>query len=95
MLFFFIILLEIGLQSCSAQCDNYFPKIIGGTVYNTHINDFDADENTVYMCGFTQDDNLAGYSLYDWYSCNHCQVPLVAASDITSNQMKWGFTDKS
>lgn len=62
MLTLLFILLEIGLQSCSAICYNYFPKVIGGFNDNTFINDYDADNNTIYLCGHTFDNQLSGYS---------------------------------
>ncbi len=95
MLFILIFLLEMVLQSCRAQCDNYFPKIIGGKFNNTYIIDFDADDNTIYMCGSTQDYSLAGYSLLSDICDDYCIFPLIAASDINSYLMKWGFTDQS
>jgi hypothetical protein len=96
MLLFLVLLFGIGLKSSTPLCNNFFPKIIGGKSLSTYINDFDVDDNTVYTCGGTSDSNLVGYTLpNDCGGCCLCYVPMVTASDINSNEMKWGFTDKT
>jgi hypothetical protein len=83
MLLLLIILIEIGLKPCTPLCDNFFPKIIGGTSFDTFVNDFDVDDNTIYSCGRTYDSGITGQSM----SCGMslCYLPLVAAADINSN----------
>jgi hypothetical protein len=84
MLLFLIILFEIGLKHCTPLCDNFFPKIIGGSYSYTYLNDFDVDENTIYTCGRTYDQRLTDYSLDDGDGY-FLHVPMVTASDINSN----------
>ena len=95
MLSLLIVLLVIRGHSCTPLCDNYFPKIIGGMSDHTYVIDFDANHDTIYTCGRTHDSGLSGYSLYSGTCCYYYYVPIVAASDIDSNEMKWGFTDQS
>jgi hypothetical protein len=93
MLLFLVFLFEIGLKSSTPLCNNFFPKIIGGTYLHTYIDDFDVDDNTVYTCGATIDTTLVGYS--NDFGGYLSYVPMVTASDINSYEMKWGYTDKT
>jgi hypothetical protein len=54
MLLFLIILIEIGLKHCTPLCDNFFPKIIGGSYSDTYLNDFD-----VVSINMAKNQNLA------------------------------------
>ena len=91
MIFLLTILIAIGKHSCTPLCPNYFPKNIGGPVEDTFLMDFDANHDTIFTCGYTFDGGLSGYSMI--YSTSLGYVPFITASDIYSNQIKWGFTD--
>lgn len=82
------ILLSIGSYSSTPLCDNYFPKIIGGKVEDSWMRDFDVKNDTIYMCGATEDAGLTGYT-------NSYYFPMVAATYIQSTQFKWAFTDRA
>jgi hypothetical protein len=88
MIFLLTILIAIVTHSCTPVCPNYFPKNIGGNVRNTHLMDFDSNHDTIFTCGYTYDPGLSGYPM-DFNE----EPPLITASDIYSNQIKWGFTD--
>ena len=71
------ILLSIGSCSSTPFCDKYFPKIIGGKVEDSWINDFDVKNDTIYTCGGTLDAGLTGFT-------NNYYFPMVAATDVES-----------
>ncbi len=60
---------------CSPQCNNYFPKIIGGYQGHTYVSDFDANNDTIFTCGYTYDSGLTSYT-------NGYYFPMITASDI-------------
>ncbi len=70
-------------------CNNRFPKILGGTRDNTFINDMDANEDLIVVCGDTFDDYLSHNPL------SLANIPIIAAFDVLSTSLKWGFSDSS
>lgn len=43
------------IHFCNPQCNNYFPKIIGGYINNTYVADFAANNETIFTSGYTYD----------------------------------------
>ena len=77
------LLLLLGLKLCSPLCTTHFPKVLGGTNGPTFLSDIYANQNTIYVCGSSCDDNIFP-STVDF-------LFLIGAFDISSNSLKWAF----
>jgi hypothetical protein len=87
MKFITILTLLSALRLSSPQCNKFFPKILGSSDNDTTILDIDANQYSIYACGRTSSELLSGYQL--------THNPYIAAFDIASTQLKWGFTDRA
>ena len=52
------------------------------------FHDIDANKDTIYACGFTYSNLLTDLNPQ---GCN----PIIAAFDVESTELKWGFYDQS
>lgn len=52
------------------------------------FHDIDANKDTIYVCGFTLSNLLTDLNPQ---GCN----PIIAAFDVESTELKWGFYDQS
>ena len=80
------LVLFLAIKQCYAACNNLFPKTIGADDGITALYDIDANNKTIYACGFTESGSLKGYYTSDYN-------PFIAAFDISSTKLKWGYSD--